>query len=107
MTTSIDAKMAQEAAAWFDNGPNRDALKKARRTAMRNLGRVAQGAEVIEQVDIVLQYQAARGVVDQKLGDLIRRELKRLGAEHGMAGVRSFLAHLVKLHAVLDLRSRR
>lgn len=95
--------MAQEAVTWFDQGQNREALRNIRHTALRNLSRVAQGAEVFEQVDIVLRYQGARNVIPDSSATLLRAKLGELDAgEHGMGGVRSFLAHMVRLHRVVD-----
>lgn len=105
MKLSIRARMAQRAVALFEpNGPLREAIGVVRPTALKNLAQAALVAEVPEEMEIALRYQAAREVVPLAVAGPLLTELDRLKAEDPATACRAFselLGHIVRLHRAL------
>lgn len=105
MNKSLRATMAERAVALFQPGtPLRTNLGQVRPTAMKNLAQAAQAAEVPEEMEIALSYQAARSVINNETAGALLVELDRLKKEDPATACRAFselLGHIVRLHRTL------
>ncbi len=127
MSMSAEAWAARQLFQWLDPGspearshqPFQDALKKASATQMKGLSRVANEAEVAEQVTTLVRYQMGRvkdpvppvvggRIIDEivkiqrdvakELGDAASREDRDLLE---MQRVRALLGQIVRWHSIL------
>lgn len=105
MNRSLRAAMAQRAVALFQpESALRRSLGQVRPTAMKNLAQAAQAAEVPEEMEIALRYQAARKVINDEAAGALIVELDRLKAENPATACEAFselLGHIVRLHKTL------
>lgn len=110
MKDSLRARMAREAVALFAPDQKlRKAIQPVKPTALRNLAQAAAAAEVSEEMEIVLQYQAAREVIPKDVSQILLGELYRLRDEDYGGAAKAFselMGQVVRLHRSLEGVSR-
>ena len=111
MALSPDAEAARQALPLFgDDQAFRKAVEPANATALRTLLSAASAAEIPEEIDIVLRYQAARGVIPGELLPLLTGEIQQcIGRDpkNPMPHIVAFLGQVVRLHKTVQPRRRR
>lgn len=109
MPESTDALAARRAWELYQKAENQRLLGTTNRTAFRNITRAAYRAEVLEELLILLDYQAARNAEAQKegislpLATLLKKELSDWDKLHGMLGIRALMGQLARLQRVASV----
>ncbi|MCK6505017.1 hypothetical protein L6R53_16735 [Myxococcota bacterium] len=110
MPLTPDAEAARQALPLFQEGnPFLAAVRRANATALRTLLSAAAAASVPEEIDILLRYQAARGVIPQELRAALQPELEncaRRDKDAPMGHIVAFLGQIVRLHKSVEQRGR-
>lgn len=110
MPLTPDAEAARQALSLFQEGnPFLALVRRANATALRTLLSAASAASVPQELDILLRYQAARGVIPQDLRAALQDELERCARRDNDAPMRhivAFLGQVVRLHKSVEQRGR-
>ena len=111
---SAKAEAARQAVPLFNEQSDfRRAIRNLPRTAMRNLATAAAAAEVFEELEVLLKYQAARQIIPHEFSRLLLTELQKIARKHQedddrrRAVTTAFMGHVVRLHCVVEKENKR
>ena len=106
--SSPKAEAARRAVPLFQEGHAfRAALAGENPTALRNLAAAANAAEVVEELQVLLPYQAARQIISTESANLLLQQIHRIAEDFPASGSRmsvvsAFMGDVVRLHRAVQ-----